>query len=103
MGIIDSTIAQSLFHMHRGDRAGINKKPEMASVCLICGSVHMDADPGDNRRLVCRNCGFAFYRYPCPSCGCAIDSRDPTNLRCPDCRERRCICGSCECLKKPSD
>ena len=102
MGIIDSTIAQNLFRMHRGDRAGINKKPEMASVCLICGSVHIDSDPGDSRRVVCRSCGFAFNRYPCPSCGCAIDSRDPTNSRCPTCRERMCVCGVCGCPKKPS-
>jgi hypothetical protein len=95
--MIDATVAQALFCLHKGNRTGINRKPEMGSVCLICGAVHLDVDPADGRRLVCRNCGFAFYRYPCPSCGSTVDSRDPSNVLCATCRERRCTCGHCAC------
>jgi hypothetical protein len=97
MSLVDAALGMELFHLHKRDRAGINRKPEMASVCLICGSVHIDPDPNHPRRFVCRNCGFAFFRYACPACNDPIDSRDPGNGLCPTCRERRCVCGACGC------
>lgn len=97
---LDAAAGMVLFRLHKGNRVGISRKPEMASVCLICGSVHIDVDPADGRRHVCKNCGFAFYRYSCPSCGSAIDSRDPENPLCSTCRERRCSCGACLCREQ---
>ena len=101
MTTIDAATAFALFRMHQGSRAGINRKPEMGSVCLICGSVHIAPDPGNPRKLVCRNCGFAFLRYQCPACANLIDSRDPTNLHCPLCCGRKCTCGNCDCTPDP--
>jgi len=97
MVTIDTVLGMALFQLHKGDRAGINRKPEMESVCLICGSIHMDTDPADPRKRVCRNCGFAFFRYPCPACAQIIDSRDPGNPHCPACHGRTCVCGRCGC------
>ena len=97
MGMIDLALGVALYRQHKGDRAGINRKPEMASVCLICGSVHIDPDPDNPRKLVCRNCGFGFFRYACPACGETIDNRDPSNVLCSLCHERRCTCGACGC------
>lgn len=95
--MLPNEVAAKLFLQHRANREGIHRKPEMASVCLICGSAHIDSDPTEPGKLVCRNCGFAFYRYECSSCGSTIDSRDPCNARCTVCRERKCTCGACAC------
>lgn len=97
MSSLDFQTAQQLFTKHRTDRAGIREKPELASVCLICGSRHIDPDPNDPHKWVCRNCDFAFQRYECSACGKTIDSRDPTNPRCATCGEHQCICGHCSC------
>jgi len=101
MATIDAAMAYALFRQHQGDRVGINRKPEMASVCLICGSVHIAPDPTNPRKLVCRNCGFAFVRYQCPACANVVDNRDPSNPHCPSCRGRMCTCGSCDCMPGP--
>jgi hypothetical protein len=94
---IDTVRGMALFQMHRGDRSGINRKPEMESVCLICGAIHIDPDPENPRKLVCRNCGFGFFRYACPACSQTIDGRDPGNPNCPACHARKCTCGRCDC------
>ncbi|WP_240732188.1 hypothetical protein [Geobacter sp. FeAm09] len=94
---LDRETAAKLFNHYRKQRDGIRNSPEMASVCLICGSIHISPHPGDGRMLVCRNCGFAFYRYPCPACGATIDGRDPRNPGCRECGERICTCGACDC------
>jgi hypothetical protein len=101
MTTIDAAAAFALFRLHQLDRAGINRKPEMGSVCLICGSVHVVPDPANPRKLVCRNCGFAFFRYQCRVCAKVVDSRDPSNLHCPSCRGRKCTCGNCDCIPDP--
>jgi len=97
MVVMDASTGLALFRLHKGDRKGINRKPEMGSVCLICGSIHIEADPGDTRKLVCRNCGFGFYRYACPACASTVDSRDPSNRPCKDCGRPTCTCGGCAC------
>jgi len=97
MVTVDVATGLALFRLHKNNRAGINRKPEMASVCLICGSIHVDPDPENPRRLICRNCGFAFYRYTCPACASTVDSRDPTNPSCSVCRIPKCTCGDCAC------
>jgi hypothetical protein len=97
MSMIDAVTAMALFRLHKGNRAGINRKPEMESVCLICGAVHVKADPNDPRKRVCRSCGFAFFRYECPACAQVVDSRDPSNPHCPICRGRKCTCDRCDC------
>jgi rubrerythrin len=97
MGQLALEIAKKLFEHHRNRRTGVSEIPEMASVCLICGSNHIDPVNGDSKRLVCRNCGFAFYRYECPTCGKTIDGRDPQHLKCRTCREPQCTCGACGC------
>jgi DNA-directed RNA polymerase subunit RPC12/RpoP len=102
MSMIDVALGNELFRLHKGDRTGINRKPEMAHVCLICGSIHIDVDAKDGRKLVCRNCGHAFYRYACPSCGQTVDNRDPANPPCPACRSPRCVCGGCGCGRPAS-
>jgi len=93
----DREIAKKLFEQYRVKREGIRNKPEMASICLICGSVHIIPKPDDAHKLVCRDCGFAFYRYICGSCGKTIDGRDPQNPACHDCGLRLCTCGACGC------
>ncbi len=97
MVAVDPATGVAMFRLHRGNRNGINRKPEMASVCLICGSIHVEADSGDGRKLVCRNCGFAFYRYDCSVCSSTVDSRDPSNRPCDECGKPKCTCGSCGC------
>jgi hypothetical protein len=97
MTAIDSATGLELFRRHRRNRIGIAGIPAMGSVCLICGSIHVDADPSDGRRLVCRNCGFAFERYACPWCDGTVDSRDPGNAPCSVCHRHRCSCGACAC------
>ena len=94
--------AKKFFERYRSHRTGIRKVPEMASVCLICGSPHIGPQEGDPHQLVCRNCGFAFFRYDCPVCGEAVDGRDPANPGCPECGLRVCSCGACDCARSPS-
>lgn len=86
-----------LFRHYRKNRDGIRQSPEMTSVCLICGSIHIEPKQGTDNMLVCSNCGFAFYRYACPACGQVIDGRDPQNRGCAECGQRICTCGSCGC------
>ncbi len=95
---LDRETARKLYNQYLTQRDGIRNRPEMASLCLICGSVHIIPKAGDEHKLVCRDCGFAFFRYSCPACGLTIDGRDPQN---PPCREgcglRLCTCGACGC------
>lgn len=93
----DRETAKKLFDHYRKQRDNIRNKPEMASICLICGSIHIIPKPGDNLKLVCRDCGFAFYRYACPACGRTVDGRDPKNPLCRECELRICTCGACGC------
>jgi DNA-directed RNA polymerase subunit RPC12/RpoP len=95
METLDRESAKKLFDHYRKQRDGIRNKPEMASICLICGSIHIM--PGDHLKLVCRNCGFAFYRYVCFACGKSVDGRDPKNPGCRECGLRVCTCGACGC------
>jgi NAD-dependent SIR2 family protein deacetylase len=94
---LDRESAKRLFEHHRKHREGIHEQPMMAQVCLICGSIHIVPLDGNNKKLVCRNCGFAFYRYDCCACGTTIDGRDPQNPSCPACGEKTCVCGACGC------
>jgi hypothetical protein len=94
---IDRDTAKNLYEHYRKNRDGIRNKPEMATVCLICGSIHVGPDAGDELMLVCRNCGFAFYRYLCRACGKTVDGRDPMNPACRECGLRTCTCGACGC------
>jgi hypothetical protein len=95
---LERDTAKKLFDHYRNNRDGIRNKPEMATVCLICGSVHIIPKPGDERMLVCRDCGFAFYRYACQVCGETVDGRDPKNPGCRGaCGLRTCTCGACGC------
>lgn len=93
----DRDTAKKLFDRYRKNRDGIRNKAEMASICLICGSIHIFPKEGENGKLYCRNCGFAFSRYQCPACGKTVDGRDPKNPACRDCGERVCTCGVCGC------
>jgi len=97
---LDRDTAKKLFDHYRKQRDGIRNKPEMASICLICGSIHVIPKDGDERMLVCRNCGFAFYRYECPTCGKTIDGRDARNPGCRECGWRTCTCGACGCASE---
>ena len=97
MEALDKDTAKKLFDRYRKQRDGIRKKPQLASICLICGSSHIVAKDGDAHQLVCFNCGFAFYRYACPACGLTIDGRDPMNPGCLGCNLRICSCGACGC------
>lgn len=90
---LDRDTAKKLFDHYRRHRDGIRNKPEMASVCLICGSIHIIPQKGDDRKLVCRDCGFAFYRFQCPVCSKTVDGRDTKNPGCRKCNERICTCG----------
>ena len=94
---LDRETAKKLFEQYRKKRDGIRNKPEMASLCLICGSIHIIFKEGHDRKLVCRDCGFAFYRYQCSACVQTVDGRDPKNPGCPECGERICTCGACGC------
>jgi len=97
MVTLDLNAAKELFDHYRSHRDGIRNKPEMAYVCLICGSPHIIPKDGDNHMLVCRSCGFAFYRYACSACGKTVDGRDPRNKGCRECGLRFCTCGTCGC------
>jgi len=98
MELLDRNRAKKLFDHYRNQRDGIRNSPEMASICLICGSIHIIPKPGDNQKLLCRDCGFAFFRYTCPACGITVDGRDPLNPACRECGSRVCTCGVCGCL-----
>ncbi|HIJ94273.1 MAG TPA: hypothetical protein HPP94_00740 [Desulfuromonadales bacterium] len=100
MEFCDRETAKKLFERYRSKRDGIRTSPEMASICLICGSVHIVPKAGDARMLVCRDCGFAFYRYQCDLCGATVDGRDPHNPACRECGLRTCSCGACGCSAK---
>jgi DNA-directed RNA polymerase subunit RPC12/RpoP len=97
METLDRETAKSLFDRYRKQRDGIRNRPEMASICLICGSVHVIPKAGEQGVLVCRNCGAAFYRYVCSGCGETVDGRDPQNPGCRECGWRICTCGACCC------
>ncbi|MBV5339076.1 MAG: hypothetical protein J0665_05885 [Deltaproteobacteria bacterium] len=99
---LDRDTTKKLFDHYRKQRDGIRNSPEMASICLICGSIHIIPKPGDAQKLLCRDCGFAFYRYQCPACGKSVDGRDPQNPGCPECGERVCTCGACGCTTTES-
>jgi len=94
---IDREEGKRLFRKYRSQRNGMRNCPEMASVCLICESIDIVPKAGDDKKLTCRNCGFAFYRYSCPACGKTIDGRDPENPGCRECGMRVCTCGACGC------
>jgi len=94
---LDKDTAAKLFTHYRKNRDGIRKKPEMASICLICGSIHVIPKSGDDHMLVCCNCGFAFCRYECEACGETVDGRDSQNPGCRLCGWRICTCGVCGC------
>jgi hypothetical protein len=97
METLDRDTARKLFEHYRNHRDGIRNKPEMASICLICGSIHINPKVGDKYMLICRDCRFAFYRYECRACGATIDGRDPRNPCCQGCTLRICTCGACSC------
>jgi hypothetical protein len=95
---LDRDTAKQLCTHYNKNRDGIRNKPEMASICLICGSIHIVPKEGSRHKLVCRDCGFAFYRYQCPACGKTVDGRDPKNPACrEECGLRVCTCGACGC------
>jgi DNA-directed RNA polymerase subunit RPC12/RpoP len=94
---VDRETAKKLFQRFRTKRDGIRNSPEMASVCLICGSIHIIPKPGDGQKLICRDCGFPFFRYTCSICGKTVDGRDPMNPLCRECGFRVCTCGACGC------
>ncbi len=88
--------AQELCRQYRSQRSGLRRNRQMASICLICGSIHVVAvDGSEPPALQCRNCGFTFIRYACPACGETVDGRDPANPPCRDCGWRVCTCGRC--------
>ncbi len=89
--------AGMLFARYRKNRDGIRNSKEMGSICLICGSMHIVPKPGEPHQLLCRDCGFAFFRYECSVCGNTVDGRDPENPGCESCGRRICGCGSCHC------
>jgi hypothetical protein len=97
MAPIDRDTAGRLYNHYRKLRTDIRNSPEMASICLICGSIHVIPKDGDDLMLICRNCGFAFYRYECRACGKTVDGRDPQNPGCRVCGLRICTCGACGC------
>lgn len=94
---LDKEIACKLFNICRKQRDGIRKRPELAQLCLICGSVHIGPKSGEAGMLACRNCGFSWYRYECTACGETVDGRDPLNPACRVCGWRTCTCGACCC------
>ena len=103
MEALDRDTAKKLYEQYRKQRDGIRNRPEMASICLICGSIHIIPKEGDAYKLVCRSCGFAFFRYQCPACGKTVDGRDPQNPACRECGLRLCTCGTCGCAPETSD
>lgn len=94
---------KQLFKKYRSQRDGIRNCPEMASVCMICESIDVVEKPDEPGKRYCRNCGFAFYRYTCPSCGKTVDGRDPRNPACEECGLRVCTCGACGCSDKEKE
>ncbi len=88
---------KKLFAHYRRERDGIRNAPEMATICLICGSIHIVTKPGEPHQRYCRDCGFAFFRYDCEACGSTVDGRDPQNPGCDKCGLRVCTCGACGC------
>jgi DNA-directed RNA polymerase subunit RPC12/RpoP len=94
---LDRDTAKKLFERFRTKRDGIRNSLEMASVCMICGSIHIIPKPDDEKKLLCRDCGFAFFRYSCSACGKTVDGRDPLNPACRECGSRVCTCGACGC------
>jgi len=103
MDALDRDTAKKLYEQYRKQRDGIRNRPEMASICLICGSIHIIPKEGDAYKLVCRSCGFAFFRYQCPVCRKTVDGRDPKNTACRECGLRLCTCGACGCRPETSD
>lgn len=97
MELLDRENARRLYAIYRKQRDGIRNRPELASLCLICGSVHVAAKSGEPGMLVCGNCGFSWYRYECAVCGRTVDGRDPRNPGCRECGWRICTCGACSC------
>jgi hypothetical protein len=93
----DRSAARKLWDQYRKKREGIRNSPEAATICLICGSTHVQRKIGSPLQMVCANCGFYFYRYDCPDCGLTVDGRDPLNPECHECGQRVCTCGSCGC------
>lgn len=100
METLDRDTAKQLLEYYRKHRDGIREKPEMASICLICGSIHIIPKAGDNLMLICFNCNVSFYHYECTACGKTIDGRDPRNPGCRVCGLRICTCGACGCPAK---
>ena len=94
---LDRETALNLFNRFRTQRDGVRNSPEMATLCLICGSIHIIPKEGEPGKLYCRDCGFAFYRYQCSACGKVVDGRDPKNRGCHECGWRICTCGACDC------
>ena len=97
MKTLDRDTAKHLFEFYRKHRDGIRIKSEMATICLICGSIHVTPKDGDDLMLICFNCGVDFYRYECKACSKTIDGRDPQNPGCRVCGLRICTCGVCGC------
>jgi hypothetical protein len=102
METLDRETAKQLFDKYRRNRDGIRNSPDMASICLICGSIHITPKPGEPGMLACRNCGFSWYRYECTACGKTVDGRDPKNPGCRICGVRICTCGVCGCPNSSS-
>jgi len=97
METLDRNTAKEIYNHYRHNRDGIRNRPELASLCLICGSIHITAKAGEQGMLFCRDCGFGFLRYPCVACGKTVDGRDPKNPACRECGRRFCTCGACCC------
>ena len=94
---LDRESAKELYDHYRKHRDGIRNKPEMASICLICGSIHIIPKDGEPGMLICRDCRVSFSRYECTVCGKTVDGRDPKNPACRECGWRICTCGACCC------
>lgn len=95
--MIDRETAKRLFRKFRSIRTGIRNDPDMAGVCLICGSTDVVPLAGhEPQTMHCRNCGFNFIRYICRSCGETVDGRDPENPACRQCGWRICVCSACQ-------
>jgi hypothetical protein len=94
---LDRDLAKQLFAQYRKQRDGIRNRSELASLCLICGSIHIIPKEDEPGMLICRDCRFTFYRYECAVCGKTVDGRDPKNPACRECGWRLCTCGACHC------
>lgn len=97
METLERDSVKKLYEHYRKHRDGIRNEPEMATICLICASIHVIPKVGDTLMRVCRNCSFSFYRYECSACGAVVDGRDPLNPGCAVCGMRICTCGACGC------